>query len=67
MQSRVDRQVLGRVMSVLMFSPVGLLPISLLAGIVAQAHLLAMFVASGFLILAVGTVAALTSGLRLIE
>jgi MFS family permease len=68
MQSRVERQVLGRVMSVLMFSAVGLLPISLLvAGVVAQAHLAAMFVASGALVLVVGTVAALTWGVRQIE
>jgi len=68
MQGRVDRQVLGRVMSVLMFSAVGLLPISLLlAGLVAQAHLAAMFVASGSLVLAVGMVAALTSGVRRME
>ncbi len=68
MQSRVERQVLGRVMSVLMFSAIGLLPISLLvAGVVAQAHLSAMFLASGALVLAVGTVAALTSGVRQIE
>jgi len=68
MQARVDRQVLGRVMSVLMFSAIGLLPISLLvAGVVAQAHLSAMFVASGALVLVVGTVAALTSGVRHIE
>jgi len=68
MQGRVERQVLGRVMSVLMFSAIGLLPISLLvAGFVAQAHLSAMFVASGALVLAVGTAAALTSGVRQIE
>jgi len=68
MQGRVERQVLGRVMSVLMFSAIGLLPFSLLvAGVVAQAHLSAMFVASGSLVLAVGTAAALTSGVRQIE
>ena len=68
MQGRVERQVLGRVMSVLMFSAIGLLPVSLLvAGVVAQAHLSAMFVASGALVLAVGTAAALTSGVRQIE
>jgi hypothetical protein len=68
MQGRVERQVLGRVMSVLMFAAIGLLPVSLLvAGIVAQAHLSAMFVASGALVLAVGTAAALTSGVRQIE
>lgn len=68
MQGRVERQVLGRVMSVLMFSAIGLLPISLLvAGVVAQAHLSAMFVAAGALELAVGTAAALTAGVRQIE
>ncbi|HYA96203.1 MAG TPA: MFS transporter, partial [Terriglobales bacterium] len=40
MQARAERQVLGRVMSVVMFSAVGLLPMSLLAaGAVAQKHL----------------------------
>ena len=68
MQGRVEQQVLGRVMSVLMFSAVGLLPISLLvAGVLAQQHLAAMFLAAGALVLAVGTVAALTSGVRHIE
>jgi hypothetical protein len=52
----------------LKISAVGLLPISLLvAGIVAQAHLSAMFVASGALVLPVGMAAALTSGVRQIE
>jgi len=37
------------------------------AGAVAQAHLSAMFVAAGFLVLAVGTVAALSSGVRRME
>jgi hypothetical protein len=39
----------------------------LVAGIVAQAHLSAMFVASGALVLSVGMAAALTSGVRQIE
>jgi hypothetical protein len=39
MQAKVERQLLGRVMSVLMLAAVGLAPISLgLAGAVAQLH-----------------------------
>jgi MFS family permease len=68
MQARVDRQVLGRVMSVVMFSAVGLLPISLLvAGAVAQKHLGALFLGAGVLLLSVGIVTGLTSGVRQIE
>ena len=68
MQARAERQVLGRVMSVVMFSAVGLLPISLLAaGAVAQKHLGMLFLGAGALMLTVGAVAGLTSGVRDIE
>ena len=68
MQARAERQVLGRVMSVVMFSAVGLLPMSLLvAGAVAQKHLGMLFLGAGALMLAVGAVAGLTSGVREIE
>ena len=68
MQARVERQVLGRVMSVVMFSAVGLLPMSLLAaGAVAQKHLGMLFLGAGALMLTVGAVAGLTSGVREIE
>jgi hypothetical protein len=68
MQARTERQMLGRVMSVVMFSAVGLLPISMLiAGAVAQGHLAGLFLGAGALMLAVGTTAAFTSGVRHIE
>ena len=68
MQARAERQMLGRVMSVVMFSAVGLLPFSLLiAGAVAQRHLAGLFFGAGALMLTVGAKAALTSGLRQIE
>jgi len=68
MQARVERQVLGRVMSVVMFSAVGLLPMSLLAaGAVAQKHLGMLFLGAGALMLTFGAGAGLTSGVREIE
>ena len=68
MQARAERQVLGRVMSVVMFSAVGLLPMSLLvAGAVAQKHLGMLFLGAGALMLTVGAVAGLSSGVREIE
>jgi len=68
MQARAERQVLGRVMSVVMFSAVGLLPMSLLvAGAVAQKHLGMLFLGAGALMLTVGAVAGLTPGVREIE
>jgi hypothetical protein len=51
-QLSVPPEMLGRVMSVLMLSAVGLLPLSLVAaGLVAQAHLTAMFLAAGGIVL----------------
>jgi MFS family permease len=67
-QKRVDRTLLGRVMSVLMFGAVGLIPISYAAaGALVQVSLPAMFLASGALMLAVAVVAGITSGLKAIE
>jgi hypothetical protein len=52
MQGRVPREMLGRVMSVLMFAAIGLMPVSFaVAGAVAQLHLSAMFAASGMLVI----------------
>ena len=60
-QRRVERAILGRVMSVLMFSAVGLIPISYaISGVVAQWNLPALFVAAGSL-LVVASAAALTA------
>jgi len=67
-QARVDRALLGRAVSVLMFAAVGLLPVSFaLAGVLVQVSLPLLFVASGLLVLTVAIVAGATSGLRSIE
>ena len=57
-QARVDRALLGRVMSVLMFSALGLLPVSYaIAGAAAEASLTAMFVGAGGLAVLMACVA----------
>lgn len=67
-QGRVDRAMLGRVMSVLMFAAVGLIPFSyILAGALVQVNLTLMFVVSGALVLLVTTIAALTPAVRAID
>jgi MFS family permease len=59
-QLRVERALLGRVMSVLMFAAVGLIPVShAVAGAVAQWSLQALFIGAGAL-LAVTSAVALT-------
>lgn len=68
MQARVERALLGRVMSVLMFAALGLVPISyVIAGAVAQLHLDLMFVAAGAGMLLVTLVAAADKGARAID
>ena len=48
MQMRVERALIGRVMSVMMFSAVGLMPVSYaLAGVLAQWNLPGMFLVAG--------------------
>ncbi|HEV7787269.1 MAG TPA: MFS transporter [Thermoanaerobaculia bacterium] len=60
MQMRVERALLGRVMSVLMFAAVGLVPISLaLSGLLAQWSLGGLFIAAGA-VLVVTSAAALS-------
>ena len=65
-QQRVDRAVLGRVMSVLMFASLGLVPLSLAAaGVAVQWSLRGMFDAPGALVLIVTPIAgSATSGAR---
>ena len=66
-QLTVGREVLGRVMSVLMLSAVGLFPISLvIAGAVAQAHLAALFWGAGGLVLVAAVAVVLTPRARAI-
>lgn len=68
MQARVDRQLRGRVMSVLMFGAVGLAPISLaFAGAVAQLHLSLMFVVAGLLVLLCAVIAGSDRATRQID
>lgn len=60
-QLRVERAILGRVMSVLMFSAVGLIPFSYaISGVVAQWNLPALFVGAGAL-LAIASASALSA------
>jgi MFS family permease len=55
MQERVEVAYLGRVMSVLMFAAVGLMPLSLfVSGVVSQSHVGALFVAAGVLVVLTG-------------
>jgi MFS family permease len=57
-QSRVERALLGRVMSVLMFSAVGLVPVSYaIAGVLAHWSLAGLFVAAGSLLVATAALA----------
>jgi MFS family permease len=64
-QARVERALLGRVTSVLIFGAVGLVPISYaLAGVLAQISLELMFFSGGALVLVVALIAATSRGLR---
>jgi MFS family permease len=68
LQARIDRNFLGRVMSIFMFATFGLLPISYaVAGALAQAELSLMFVGSGALVLAATVVAAMNKQIRAID
>jgi hypothetical protein len=68
MQERVDARYLGRVMSLLMFFAVGLMPVSLMvAGAVAAAHVGALFVGAGVLVLATGVVGVVSKATREID
>jgi hypothetical protein len=67
-QQRVDRAMLGRVMSVLMFSSLGLMPLSLAAaGVAVQWSLPGMFVGAGALVLVVAFIAAFQRPVREID
>jgi MFS family permease len=58
LQTRVSREFLGRVMSVLMFAAVGLIPVSYaISGVVARWSLSALFVGAGALLVGASTVA----------
>jgi MFS family permease len=67
-QQRVDRAMLGRVMSVLMFASLGLVPLSLAAaGVAVQWSLRGMFAGAGALVLVVMCIAALQRPVREID
>jgi hypothetical protein len=64
-QQRVDRALLGRVMSVLMFASLGLMPLSLAAtGVAVQWSLRGTFAGAGALVLVVAFIAALQRPVR---
>jgi MFS family permease len=68
LQARINRNFLGRVMSIFMFATFGLLPISYaIAGALAQAKLSLMFIGSGALVLAATVAAALDKQIRAID
>jgi MFS family permease len=67
-QGHVDHALMGRVMSVVMFAAVGLMPISLgLAGLAADHHVTAMFVGAAALIMATTMIAGLSPATRHID
>jgi MFS family permease len=67
-QGRVERPLLGRVTSVLMFGAVGLIPVSYaLAGVLAQRSLELMFFSGGTLVLVAAFIAATSRSLRVIR
>jgi len=67
LQARIDRNFLGRVMSIFMFATFGLLPLSYAAaGALAQANLPLMFLGSGVLVLVATVVAATDKQIRAI-
>jgi MFS family permease len=67
-QQRVDRSMLGRVMSVLMFASLGLAPLSLAAaGLAIQWSMRGMFVGAGVSVLLVTFIAALPRSVREID
>jgi MFS family permease len=67
-QQRVDRAVLGRVMSVLMFASLGLMPLSLAAGgAAAQWNLRGMFAGAGAMVLVSAVFAAFQRAVREID
>ncbi len=67
-QGHVEHALMGRVMSVVMFAAFGLMPISLaLAGLVADKHVIGMFVGAGALMVATALIAGLSPATRHID
>jgi Transmembrane secretion effector len=67
-QQRVERDMLGRVMSVVMFASMGLLPFSLaIAGVALKASITGTFLAAGAMVLLVTMLAASHRAVRAID
>jgi Transmembrane secretion effector len=67
-QQRVDRAMLGRVMSVLMFASLGLMPLSLAAtGVAMQWSLRGMFLGAGAFVIVITCLAAMQRPVREID
>jgi MFS family permease len=67
-QTRVERNVLGRVMSVFMFAALSLMPVSYaLAGFLAQINLTILFMSAGSLVLVTTCIAAINQEVRHID
>jgi MFS family permease len=67
-QGHIDHELMGRVMSVIMFAAIGLMPVSLaLAGLVAERHATAMFAVAGVLMMLTALVAGLSPATRHID
>jgi MFS family permease len=67
-QGHIDHALMGRVMSVIMFAAVGLMPVSLaLAGLVAESHVTALFTVAGILMMLTALVAGLSPATRHID
>jgi hypothetical protein len=68
LQARIDRNFLGRVMSIFLFATFGLLPVSYsVAGALAQVNLSLMLVGAGALVLAATVFAAMDKQIRAID
>ena len=67
-QMRVERALLGRVMSVMMFSAVGLVPVSYaVAGVLASWSLPALFIGAGVVLAAISLLTLASPSARAID
>jgi hypothetical protein len=68
LQKRIVKEMMGRVMSLLMLASFGLTPISLgLAGVVAEVSLIALFVGAGVFITLTSVLATADRNMRVLE
>jgi hypothetical protein len=67
LQKRTDEQMLGRMMSLVMFASLGLQPLSnALAGVVVEIDIVAMFVVAGVLLAGISWISAISPTARTI-